>query len=89
MLGYKFFEEVGAKISEAIATSPAKDIEKNIRAILSATLSRLNFVTREEFNLQQESIINTREQIDQLRAQLNQLDHDFKKGSPPKKPKKI
>ena len=34
MLGQKLFEEVSAKVSETIANSPAKDVEKNVKAML-------------------------------------------------------
>src|SRR5690242_12115097 len=45
-------EDLSARISEFLAASPAKDLEKNLRALLGATFARLNLATREELELQ-------------------------------------
>ena len=74
MLNQKLFDEVGNKISELIAQSPAKDIEKNVRAMLASTFSRLDLVTREEFDVQQEVLLRTREKLGQLETRLNELE---------------
>lgn len=74
MLNQKLLDEVGSKISELIAQSPAKDIEKNVRAMLASTFSRLDLVTREEFDVQQEVLLRTREKLGQLETRLNELE---------------
>lgn len=74
MLNQKLLDEVGNKISELIAQSPAKDIEKNVRAMLASTFSRLDLVTREEFDVQQEVLLRTREKLGQLETRLNELE---------------
>lgn len=74
MLNQKLFDEVGSKISELIAQSPAKDIEKNVRAMLASTFSRLDLVTREEFDVQQEVLLRTREKLGQLETRLNEME---------------
>jgi BMFP domain-containing protein YqiC len=61
MLSQKIFEEISSKISDTIAASPAKDIEKNIKAMMASTFSRMDLVTREEFDVQQEVLVRTRE----------------------------
>lgn len=48
MLNAKFFEEMSSKLNEAVANSPAKDFEKNARALLAQGFSKLELVTREE-----------------------------------------
>jgi hypothetical protein len=70
----KLFEEIGAKISETIAASPAKDIEKNIKALMSSTFTRLDLVTREEFDVQQEVLVRTREKLALLEDRLAKLE---------------
>ncbi len=47
MLDPKVFEEFSARLSAIVAASPAADIEKNARALLSGFFSRLDLVTRE------------------------------------------
>ena len=39
MFGKQLFEEVSAKISETIANSPAKDMEKNVKAMLGSAFN--------------------------------------------------
>jgi ubiquinone biosynthesis accessory factor UbiK len=68
------FEDLGAKLSELIASSPARDLEKNARALLSSFLSRLDLVTREEFDVQAEVLRRTREKLDQLEAKVAELE---------------
>ena len=79
MLGRKILEEMSKKISEVLEASPVKDIEKNIRAILSSTLSRLDMVTRKEFDLQQEMLVHTRKAIDQVCVRLDKIDSELNK----------
>lgn len=74
MFDPKFFDEINKKISEVIAASPAKDIEKNMRAMMMAMFARLDLVTREEFDVQMQVLQRTREKLDALEARLAQTD---------------
>jgi len=49
------------------------DIEDNIRSLLQSTLTRMNLVTREEFDVQCAVLQRTREKLEQLEKQLEQL----------------
>ncbi len=51
MLNPKFFEEMSSKLNEAVANSPAKDFEKNARALLAQGFAKLDLVTREEYEV--------------------------------------
>ncbi len=51
MLNAKFFEEMSGKLNEAMANSPAKDFEKNARALLAQGFAKLDLVTREEYDV--------------------------------------
>lgn len=74
MFGKQLFEEVGSKISETIANSPAKDVEKNIKAMLGGAFNRMDLVTREEFDIQQQVLIKTRTKLAALEARLAKLE---------------
>jgi BMFP domain-containing protein YqiC len=50
------------------------DIEKNLRATLNATFSKMELVTREEFDIQTASLQRTREQLDTLQKKLAVLE---------------
>lgn len=76
MVNQKAFEELRAKMEELLARTPAKDIEKNLRALLSGFLSRLDLVTREEFDVQAEVLRRTREQLTELEAKVSQLEQE-------------
>jgi len=47
-----FFNDLQNKISQAIENSPAKDIEKNVKSMMTQGFAKLDLVTREEFDIQ-------------------------------------
>ncbi len=63
MIGKKIFEEVSAKLGETIANSPAKDVEKNVKSMLGSAFNRMDLITREEFDIQQQVLIKTRTKL--------------------------
>lgn len=74
MIPQKIFDELSQKISRVLANSPARDLEKNVRALLGASLNKLELVSREEFDIQAEVLLRTREQLTQMEARLQQLE---------------
>ncbi len=74
MLNKNVLDEIGSKVNEILAGSPAKDIEKNMRAMLMGIFSRLDLVTREEFDVQQEVIKRTRIRLAELEEKVNKLE---------------
>ena len=70
----RFLDELNKKVSELIAASPAKDVEKNLRALLAHAFSRFDLVTREEFDVQQEVLGRTREKLRQLEARVAEME---------------
>ncbi len=68
------FEDLQSRINQVIDSSPVKDIEKNVRALITQALSRLDIVTREEFDLQAMTINQLREQISLLQTHLTKLE---------------
>ena len=74
MATFNFFDELAARISEVMAASPAKDIEKNMRAMLASFFSRLDLVTREEFDVQVQLLERARERLVQLEARLAEIE---------------
>jgi ubiquinone biosynthesis accessory factor UbiK len=74
MLNSKAFDELAARIGQAIQNSPAKDIEKNVKAMLSSGLSRLDLVSRSEFDVQANVLLKTREKLEALEKKLAELE---------------
>lgn len=74
MLDPKVFEELSNRLSALIAASPAADIEKNARALLSGFFARLDLVSREEFDIQTQVLQRTREKLKALEARIARLE---------------
>lgn len=74
-----FFSDMQAKINQALENSPAKDIEKNMKAMLSQGFSKLDLVTREEFEVQMQVLAATRTKLEALEARVAELEAQLKK----------
>lgn len=80
MFDIKNLDDVVKKLIDAIPpnlreslTDTKKDLEKNFRAVLQATLSKMNLITREEFDVQKQVLKRTREKLDALEKKINSL----------------
>ncbi len=78
----RFIEEIQARVSEIFASSPAKDIEKNMRAMLAGAFSRLNLVTREEFDVQAKVLARAREKLSEFEARVADLEKRVQEQGP-------
>jgi BMFP domain-containing protein YqiC len=74
-----FINDMQNKIHQVLENSPAKDIEKNLRAMMSQGFSKLDLVTREEFDVQSQVLANTRARLETLEAQVATLEAQLKK----------
>lgn len=74
MLNPKFFEEMAAKLNGALASSPAKDFEKNARALLAQGFAKLDLVTREEFDVRAKLLSHALEKLAALEARVATLE---------------
>jgi len=74
MLNAKTFDEIAARIGRIIESSPAKDIEKNVKAMLASSLARLDLVPRAEFEVQAQVLLKTRIKLEALEKRLAELE---------------
>jgi BMFP domain-containing protein YqiC len=74
MLNNKIIDEIASKISQMLASSPVADIEKNLNALLRGIFTKLELVTREEFDIQTQVLQRTREQLDALEKRLAEIE---------------
>ena len=74
MFHSKTIDDLAARLGRAFEASPAKDVEKNVKSLLKSGLSRLDLVTREEFDLQVEVLKRTRAKIEALEARVAALE---------------
>lgn len=70
----ELIDEVQRKVADLIAQSPARDLEKNVRAVMVQGFAKLDLVTREEFDLQREVLARTRERLEALEARVAELE---------------
>jgi BMFP domain-containing protein YqiC len=69
-----FFNDLQSKINQAIENSPAKDIEKNVKSMMTQGFAKLDLVTREEFDIQAQVLGKTRAKLEALEARLADLE---------------
>jgi len=75
MLDPKLFEDFSARLSAIVAASPVADIEKNARALLATFFTKLDLVSREEFDIQSQVLLRTREKIKALEERIARLEN--------------
>lgn len=77
MTAPRIFDEIGSKLSELVANSPVRDVEKNIKAVLSGAFDKLDLVTREEFEVQREMLAHARQRLAELEARVAVLEGEI------------
>ncbi|MEI8034235.1 MAG: accessory factor UbiK family protein [Betaproteobacteria bacterium] len=70
----RVLDDISSKIRQLIASSPMADIEQNLRALLSSSLTKFDLVSREEFDVQTQVLLRAREKITELEARLAALE---------------
>jgi BMFP domain-containing protein YqiC len=81
MMGEKVFDDISARVAAAMASSPVRDVEKNVRVLLRGALGRLDLVSREEFDLQVALLARAREKLEQLEERVASLEGREKAAS--------
>ena len=70
-------ENIARKLAEAVPEglrSVREDLENNFRSVLSASLSKLDLITREEFEVQEAVLAKTRQKLEALEARLKEME---------------
>jgi len=70
----RILDDLSARISEFLAASPAKDVEKNVQALLSAAFAKLDLATRTELEIQSKVLARAREKLSELEARVAELE---------------
>ncbi|ABN84316.1 accessory factor UbiK family protein [Burkholderia pseudomallei] len=68
------FNELQARIGDLLKNSPAKDVERNVKAMLTQGFSKLDLVTREEFDTQAQVLARTRARLEELEKRVAELE---------------
>lgn len=73
-----FLTELQDKVQQVLQQSPAKEVEKNMKAMLNQGFARLDLLTREEFDVQAEVLARTRAKLEALEARVAVLESQHK-----------
>lgn len=77
MLDPKKLEELAKQIADAIppgVKNMAEEVEGRAKTVLQSQLSKLDLVTREEFDIQSQVLIRTREKLDAMESRISELE---------------
>ena len=74
MINAQSLDELAKRIGRAIEASPAKDLERNVKALLASGLAKLDVVPRAEFDVQAKVLARTREKLEALERQVAELE---------------
>ena len=87
MIDTKKIEQLARQVHEAMPKGVREfgdDVEKKIRQVLQAQLTRMDLVNREEFDVQTQVLLRTREKLAALEQRLAQLESQGSSaGTPP------
>ncbi|NQY33980.1 MAG: accessory factor UbiK family protein [Alteromonadaceae bacterium] len=83
MINAKKIEDIAKQVADAIPSSLknlANDLEDKTKSILQNKLSQLDVVSREEFDVQTQVLIKTRQQLTALETKLAELEEKLASG---------
>ena len=70
----RWVDDLRARLAELAAANPARDLEKNFRGLLSSAFTRLDLVSREEYDIQVQVLARARERLAALEARVAELE---------------
>jgi BMFP domain-containing protein YqiC len=74
MIDRRLFEDLGNRIDEAVRNSPAQDIGRNLRALVTSWLDRMDLVLREDFEVQKQLLERAQARLAELEARVAELE---------------
>lgn len=69
-----FLDELQDRLAALMSNTPAADMQKNVKALLTQQFARLDLVTREEFDIQAKVLARSREKLEELERKLSELE---------------
>jgi len=66
-------EEISIKIKEIVGNSPLADVDKNVNALLRGVFTKMELISREEFDVQAAVLANTRQKLEALEVKFAAL----------------
>lgn len=76
-----FFSQIQQNLSDLIANSPAADVEKNVKAFMGQAFTRMDLLTRDEFDTQLALLERALARITSLEQRVQELENKIE-GKP-------
>lgn len=73
----KFLDDLSRRLADALPSGVKEiqqDVEKNLHAILQSTFSKMDLVTREEYEVQAQVLARTRAKIEAMEKLVEELE---------------
>lgn len=70
----QFFDDFQKHMSELLAKTPAADVERTAKAFMAQAFTRMDLVTREEFDVQAALLARVLERLQALEARVSRLE---------------
>lgn len=74
MIDKRLLDELGERLGEAAKASPARDLKKNLRALLGAFFDRFDLVLREDFDVQRKLLERAQAKLAALEVRVRELE---------------
>ncbi|WP_322994827.1 accessory factor UbiK family protein [Castellaniella sp.] len=75
----QWLDDFQKNMSDLLAKTPAADIERNLKALMLQTFSRMDLVTREEFDIQADLLTRALQRVDALESRVQALEQKLDK----------
>jgi len=69
-----WFEQLQQNVANLVAKSPVADVDRNVRALMGSAFTKMDLVTREDFEAQVDILRRTTERVSALEAQVRSLE---------------
>jgi hypothetical protein len=79
MIDLRLIDDLSRKLSDALPPGVGRmreEAEEQFRLVLARTFEKMSLVTREEFDAQSAVLKRTREKLEQLQAQVSQMEQN-------------
>ena len=69
-----WFEQLQQNVANLVAKSPVADVDRNVRALMGSAFTKMDLVTREDFEAQMDMLRRTTERVTALETQVRTLE---------------
>lgn len=70
MINSTLIQELSIKIKELVKDSPISDLDRNIHALIQGALTKMELISREEYDVQTAVLQHTRDKLNELEKKL-------------------